>query len=514
MIPYMLRHDDVIYMIVTDRFADGDQTNNHSVDRTHPLKRHGGDLLGIIAKMPYLRNVGVTTLWISPVYLNPPDSYHGYHPLDFDSVDPHVCSPSLGPVGSRETIRRFVEIAHENGFKVMLDMIVSHTGEAHPWREQKPDWINWDGTGVEKEWFKGLPNLDHDNINVNVYFIRNLLQWISETDADAVRIDAARHVESRFWRYFKLYAMGEFPGITVVGEFWDGVPDQVAVYQNLHGFDAMFDFPLYHALRDVFIGDQPFFRLARPHLHNDEPCGILDLDPVYRNAMRLITFVGNHDTSRFFTEAGGETDSDRALQRLKLAQAFIFCERGIPQIYYGDELAMPGGWDPDNRRDMPWNWIDLNDSVDAGNPRDLDAARAREMLQHTRRLIEVRRSCPALSIGLRSTLYVDRNVLILLRSLVDHVAVVAFNNSDAVTRLRVPLRGNSQLPDLIRDGLCDGLDFNALLGADQPVRIEEGSLNLDLPARSAVIYGAELSTAVSGPNLIQSLKQRHKNTGA
>jgi alpha-amylase len=215
-------------MIVTDRFANGDQSNNPGGDRADPLKRHGGDLLGIIARMPYLKQLGVTTLWISPVYLNPPDSYHGYHPLDFESVDPHLCSPSLGPVGSRDTIRRFVEIAHENGFKVMLDMIVSHISEAHPWREQKPDWINLGGTGADKEWFKGLPSLDHDNINVNIYFIRNVLQWISETHADAVRIDAARHVESHFWRYFKLYALGEFSDITVVGEFWDGV-DQVAV---------------------------------------------------------------------------------------------------------------------------------------------------------------------------------------------------------------------------------------------------------------------------------------------
>ena len=159
----------------------------------------------------------------------------------------------------------------------------------------------------------------------------------------------------------------------------------------------------------------------------------------------------------------------------------------------------------------------MDDSVGAGDPRNMDpvvAAQAREMLQYSRRLIEVRRGCAALSIGLRSTLYVERNVLILLRSLIDNVAVVAFNNADAGTSVRVPLRGNSQIPDLIRDGLCDGLGFDALLGADQPIRIEEGCLNLDLPARSVVIYSAELSTAARETSLIQSLKQRHKNAGA
>lgn len=507
----MLRYDDVIYMVVTDRFADGDQTNNQDVDRKHPMKRHGGDLLGIIQKMPYLKRLGVTTLWITPVYLNPPDGYHGYHPLDFESVDPHLCSESLGPVGSREVVRRFVEIAHENGFKVMLDMIVSHAGETHPWREHHPDWINWNRSGVEKEWFKGLPNLDQDNINVNVYFIRNVLHWIAETDVDAVRIDAARHVESQFWRYFKLYATGEFAGITVIGEFWDGAPHNVAVYQNTHGFDGMFDFPLYHAVRDVFIGDKPFSCLARPRLHEAEGRGILDLDHLYRNVMRMITFVGNHDSPRFFTEAGGETDPDRALQRMKLAQTFVFCMRGIPQIYYGDELAMPGGWDPDNRRDMPWDWIERAHEQDAGSggrAAGAEAARAREMFKYTQRLIEIRRASGALSIGLRSTLYVQPQLLVFLKCIIDDVALVAFNNADTPARVRVPLRDNPQIPDLLRDGLHDGLCFDPLLGTDQPIQIDGGHITLDLPARSAVIHRADLPIAEGQSNLLRALKHR------
>src|SRR6266536_2991565 len=102
-------------MIVTDRFANGDSANDGDVDRTNLERRHGGDLLGIVQRMPYLRALGVTALWITPVYPNPPDAYHGYHPLDFVSVDPHLCSPELGPTGSREVLRRFVEIAHEHG---------------------------------------------------------------------------------------------------------------------------------------------------------------------------------------------------------------------------------------------------------------------------------------------------------------------------------------------------------------------------------------------------------------
>lgn len=508
----MLRHDDVIYMIVTDRFADGDPTNNLDVDRRDPMKRHGGDLLGIVQRMPYLKSLGVTTLWITPIYLNPPDSYHGYHPLDFESVDPHLCSKALGPPGSRETIRRFVEIAHEEGFKVMLDVIVSHTGETHPWRRQRPDWIDWNGCGVEKEWFKGLPNLNHDNINVNVYFVRSVLWWIAETDVDAVRIDAARHVESRFWRLFKLYAMGEFPGITVVGEFWDGDPGAVAVFQNVHGFDGMFDFPLYHALRDVFINDQPFDRLARPRLNEGERRGVLDFDEVYRNAMRLVTFIGNHDSSRFFTEAGGASNPDLAVQRMKLAQTFVSCTRGIPQIYYGDELALAGGWDPDNRRDMPWDWVDKSLGGDSTLAADRapapEVVRARTMLAHTRRLIELRRASNALTIGVCSTLYVQPRLLVLMKSLIDEMVVIAFNNGDTPTSVRVPLRGNPQIPDLVTEALVDGLEFKPLLGADRPVRLEGGHLALDIPARAAHVYGAVRRGAAQEASLLEMLRNR------
>src|SRR6266542_4722450 len=94
-----ITQDDVVYLIVTDRFADGDPANNGSVDPSDPYKRHGGNLLGIVQHMPYLRALGVTALWISPVYLNPPDAYHGYHPLSFEQIDPHLYSPELGPEG-------------------------------------------------------------------------------------------------------------------------------------------------------------------------------------------------------------------------------------------------------------------------------------------------------------------------------------------------------------------------------------------------------------------------------
>jgi len=313
-------------MIVTDRFADGDPSNNGDVDRTDLDKRHGGDLLGIIQRMPYLQALGVTTLWITPVYLNPPHAYHGYHPLDFESVDPHLCSPTLGPRGSREVVQRFVRTAHEHGLKVILDIVINHTAPDHPWLKERPSWYDWKG---RQAWQWGLPGLDHHNISVYVYFIQNVLEWIPSTGADGVRLDAARHVQTDFWDLFKLYAKGLRPDVTLIGEVWDRDVSRVAPFQAFHGFDPMFDFPLYHAILDVFAYDQGFDRIARPELSEDEPWGVLNHDLHYRNAHQLITFIDNHDSPRFFQLAGGAERRQEAVTRTKLALTFLLTTRGM-----------------------------------------------------------------------------------------------------------------------------------------------------------------------------------------
>ena len=480
----MLTLDDVIYMIMTDRFARKGGEPSTGIDPDDPKKRHGGNLLGIVERMPYLKDLGVTTLWMTPFYLNPPDSYHGYHPLDFDAVDPHLCSPELGPTGSRETIRRFVEIAHEHEFKVMIDMIVSHTGKEHPWLDEHPELINWTGEAVEKRWFERLPNINHDSLDANIYFIRNVLNWIRDTDVDAVRIDAARHVESQFWEEFKLYSLGLFPTVTVVGEFWDSKPHCVAPFQNVHGFHTMFDFPMYHAVRDVFIDNHPFDRLARRQLSDDEVPGILDLDPIYRNAYQLITFIGNHDTPRFFEKAGGNEHPEPALTRMKMALAFVMTARGIPQLYYGDELAMPGGMDPDNRRDMPWHLLE----VQAQDTPEVQ--RAHNMLSWTRRLVGLRRGSPALLWGMSAPLYVSDTLYIVLRFTLEDLVIVAFNKGVADIDLRIGLWENQNIPTLVKALLSDGLAFQNQFEPSQVVQLTEGTIRVRLSHMSTALYRA------------------------
>ncbi len=475
----MLTQDDVLYMIVTDRFADGDPANNGRTDRSSLTARHGGDLIGIVHRMPYLRDLGVTALWITPVYQNDPTGYHGYHPNDFEKVDPHLCSPELGPVGSREAFRRFVELAHAYGLKVVLDLVVNHTGPDHPWVKERPGWFNAPGSTIEKAWLWDLPDLNHDEVDVNTYFVRNVLEWINETEVDAIRIDAVRHVESQFWHLFKLFAHGCRPDCTLLGEVWDPDVSRVAPFQTRHGFDAMFDFPLQMALEDVFVRDQPFHRIARPELADREPEGILNMDKAYRNAYQLVTFLENHDTPRFYHLAGSEVNPEEAEARTRLALAFLFTTRGIPQLYYGSELLLEGGPHPDNRRDMPWERL---------HAADAEGTRARKMLAYVRQLIRLRKTSRALKYGALVTLYLTPTFYAFARAYADDARLVALNNAAEPVEVTIPIHANTRLPTLAREAARNGLPLVNDLDPADVVRIENGSITVRLAARSAAIY--------------------------
>lgn len=485
----MITQDDIIYMIVTDRFADGDPGNNADVEPNAPKGRHGGDLLGIIQRLPYLRALGVTALWITPVYRNPPGAYHGYHPLDFEQVDPHLCSPELGPVGDREVVRRFIEIAHEQGLKVVLDLVVNHTARNHPWLTERPGWFNRNPTEPDqwdayKWWVWGLPDLNHDNVDVNAYFIRNVLDWISVTKPDGVRLDAARHVETQFWHQFKLFAQGFHPEVTLLSEVWSDRVDEVAPYQAVYGFDSVFDFPLRDAAVAVFAHDAGFGRIACPQLYPGETPGVLNLDSSYRNAFQLITFLENHDTPRFFHLAGGAENPDEATARTYLALTFLFTTRGIPQLYYGAELAMDGGENPDCRRDMPWSLVSPEpEFVPAGEP-------ARAIYTWTQKLIGLRRASLALRYGFLNTLYLTPTLYAYARMLPGEVCIVVLNNGTQPAQVCIPLRANPRIPAIVRDELSDGLTFTDALHPERQAVICAGSLDVTLPARSGALFMA------------------------
>jgi alpha-amylase len=435
----MLSQDDVIYFVVTDRFRNGDPANDQPADPLNPRAFHGGDFAGLVEKIPYFQALGVTAVWLTPVYVNIVDffdsaGYHGYWAIDFERVDAHLytTNPALAE-GSRAYLKELVDRFHAAGLKVVLDMVVNHTGyhspmyEGYPHKRFGPEHFNVDQPGdEEKGWLSGLPDLDHDLPEVADYFVQNILAWIEETGIDAIRMDTVKHVEPLFWYLFKSLIRTRYPQVTLLGEVLSFDPNFVGQYQQKHDFDTLFDFPMCGAIKGTLVWDQPMTTMARPRLHPDEPRGILDQEKPYTNANRLVTLLDNHDLDRRITteilDRVGHWDRDLARKILKLCLTFLFTTRGIPQVYYGTEIGLEGRGDPDNRQDMPWAVF--------GNDHQPKASQAfeRDIYDYTRRMIGVRAQNPAIRYGYLFTLYVDQFFYAYLREFQGNVVLVAINN--------------------------------------------------------------------------------------
>jgi glycosidase len=496
----MITQDDVIYFVITDRFCDGNGNNNILVDKNNPRRYHGGDFAGIIKKIPYLKNLGITALWITPVYLSVgrvgnSDGYHGYWALDFDKVDPHLYSkdPALAD-GSKKYLERLSSKLHENGIKLILDMVVNHTGyhnetyREYPEKEIPDDWFNeGNGDDVIKSQLCGLPDLNHGKPDVVDYFVNNIIGWIEQTQIDAIRMDTVKHVEDTFWYHFKSYVKGKYRNITLIGEVLQWDIDSISRYQKEHDFDTLFDFPLCEAIKKTFIHNESMTALARPRISQYEPRGILDCDKLYTNANRLVTLLDNHDLNkRFMTEIldkWGHWDRMRANNILKLSLSFLFTTRGIPQLYYGTEIGMEGYCDPDNRRDMRWQ-IFGQDNLPFEQYRY-----ERDIFKHTQKLIEIRQQNEAIRYGYLLTLYSDYFVYCYMREYKGNTIIVAINNGleDTPCPVTIKIAENANIPQRIKSNIGGKVLVN-LFNPQDRIAVENGCLNVRLSDKEARIY--------------------------
>ncbi|HEY1495643.1 MAG TPA: alpha-amylase family glycosyl hydrolase, partial [Candidatus Solibacter sp.] len=417
--------DDVIYLLMPDRFANGDLANDDAAvsrglhDRTKSRYYHGGDFRGIIDHLQYLKDLGVTAIWLTPIYdnanhLNERErydnqaitDYHGYGAIDFYAVEEHF--------GTLDDFRELVDRAHALGIKVIQDQVANHTGPYHPWVKDPPSpawfhgtearhpsntWRTWtlidphaspasQGSTLDG-WFAGiLPDLNQDDPEVARYLIQNTLWWIGRTGIDGVRQDTVPYVPRRFWRDWTSAIHAHYPAFKVVGEVFDADPALPSFFQGRRahfdgidtGLDSVFDFPLQDAIARVFTGNAQARELPKMLAH----------DALYPDAANLVTFLGLHDMPRFLHRLGATPDG------LKRAFTFLMTTRGIPMIYYGDEIGMTGGDDPDNRRDFPGGWKE--DSVNAFETSGRSAMQE-DLVQYVRTLTHLRAATPALRGG-------------------------------------------------------------------------------------------------------------------
>ena len=489
---------DVMYLIMIDRFADGDPSNNEPLyDRKNKFFYHGGDLQGVIDHLPYLKDLGVTAIWLTPWYDNydrlneielkedkPSTGFHGYNPQDFYTVEEHF--------GTQAKLRELVEAAHRSGIKIIQDQVMNHTGPYHPWVDDPPTptWFNgtkarhlknsfqtWslhDPRAVEslkretmEGWFLDfLPDLNQHDPEVSRYLIQNTLWWIGTTGLDGIRMDTWQYVPNSFWRDWTHAIKREFPNFKVVGEVKDGDVVHTSFFQGGRvrfdgvdsGLDSLLDFPLFYPVRHAFAEGKPI----------DEIPKTLAKDYLYPNPDILVTLLGGHDDGRFMSEKGATVEG------LKLANAFVLTTRGVPQLYYGDEIAMEGGDEPTTRGDFPGGF--------AGDKRNAFSAGGRtkeqqELFEFIRRLTTLRRELEPLRTGALVNLYVSEQQYAYARTTRGSAVVVIFNNDNDTANIEFDV-------SRIR---ASGV-FTDRLGVSHPVQINGGKMRVSLPKRSVSIF--------------------------
>lgn len=494
--------DDLIYLIMPDRFADGDSSNNDHAksrglfNRDKPRYYHGGDLQGIIDHLPYLKDLGVTAIWINPVYDNanrlneretydgaPVADFHGYAAIDFYAVDEHF--------GTVAKFRELVESAHRLGMKVIQDQVANHTSPYHPWVADPPTptwfhgseqahlantWQTWtiadphSSAATRKAtldgWFAGiLPDLNQDDPEVARYLIQNTLWWIGVSGIDGIRQDTLPYVPRTFWRDWTAAIKREYPGFRIVGEMFHGDAALVSFFQGGKtrwdgidsGVDALFDFPLYYPVRRALAqsGDMQELGIALSH------------DWLYTNPNMLVTFLGLHDVTRFMSEKGASIDG------LELAFTLLLTARGIPMIYYGDEIAMQGGPDPDNRRDFPGGF-----TADARNAFTAPGRTADEnaVFEHVRKLAHLRAGNSCLRTGDLSTVFAGEHVYAYVRKGPGCSALVVINNGTDPAHISAAA------------GVWTAPNATDALGGQGTAQVRDGQVVVDLPPRAAAVF--------------------------
>ncbi|MGD1108406.1 MAG: alpha-amylase family glycosyl hydrolase [Terracidiphilus sp.] len=493
---------DVLYLIMTDRFADGNAASDPAGDnRASARGWHGGDLAGIEQHLDYLKQLGVTAVWTTPVASNDamPVAYHGYAATDLYAVDPHF--------GTLADYQHLSDALHARGMKLVIDLVPNHIGVKHPWvlDPPAPGWLH--GTlehhsavkndfyqlldphappqawrNITDGWFTDdMPDLNQENPLVARYLIQNALWWVETANLDGIRLDTFPYVDRAFWHDYHATLNSVYPHLTTVGEIFNGDPEVTSYFaggvahQGIDtGLYTPFDFPVFFALRDVLAHDKPMTELAT----------ILRQDALYPHPERLVPFIGNHDTTRFLTEAGG------SVPRLNLALGLLATLRGMPELYSGDEIGMEGGNDPDNRRDFP-----------GGFPGDTHNAFTRagrttteqQIFAWTSGMLALRASHPALKTGLEQDLFADNDVFAFVRAPEEGGCSSGHSSDPSQERLLIIVNKarRSESLELPVEGtaLSECTEFQAMAPAmgTTPV-VGGGKLHIEEPAESMTVY--------------------------
>ena len=488
----------ILYSLMIDRFNNGNTANDWKINSPEVLDKvdyQGGDLAGITAKINdgFFQDLGITTIWISPITQNPYDAwgqnvnpdtkfsgYHGYWPIYSTVVDKRF--------GTEDELREMLSTAHGSNMNVILDYVANHLHINSPVLQEHPDWTTnlilpdgrenialWDEQRLTTWFDKHIPTLDLEREEVCEPMTDSALHWVKNFEFDGYRHDACKHIPLNYWRMLTHKMKSAMPerNMWQIGETYGSV-ELIGSYVKSGMIDSQFDFNLYHNSRDVIVDDGRSMRLIAATVEESEAA--------YGSHHTMGNITGNHDKPRFISLTGGDMplwgiddkaegwhrevvvgDMDKGHAGLQLLKAIITTVPGVPCIYQGDEYGVPGANDPDNRDMMTFEGY--NDY------------QMKEYAQ-TQALLKYRRSSMPLMYGDFRTLYVDDEAWVFLRHYMGEWAVVAMNVRGTEKRIEVVM------PEIVE---CEDVKVAIATEGANVEMIERGSMVVTLPAYGYVI---------------------------
>lgn len=462
--PGNLAEGDVIYQVLVDRFSNGDTTNDNfghgEYDPNNLGMYHGGDWKGLTNHLGYIKDLGVTAIWISPVSQQEPlsrdgteASYHGYFTHDYATPNEHF--------GSRTDLQTLVTTAHSMGLKMILDVVPNHTADylagtattyspttyapAAPLNNSSlfhhTGDCKFDGSMTQPQLetcdLGGLDDLDQSNATVDSYLKSTYKDWVQSIGFDGVRVDAARSIPQTWLQSFE-----QTLGVPTFGEIFDGNVGYVSSYQRYEW--GVLDFPYFFTARDAMAGDGDLNNLST----------LFAQDNQYTNANRLETFLDNHDRARFLARAGDN------YQRLREGLTLTMTSRGIPVIYYGTEQADNGNM---NANEVP--------IANKDNRKDLSSfSETGTIYLHIKRLNEIKKAYPSLRTGVQREMWKDTNVYAFSRRIdaTGEETVTAISDSWNPQTRTIPLRAESTI--------AVGATLTNLMNTSETVTVQSGGV--------------------------------------
>nr|WP_319265116.1 glycoside hydrolase family 13 protein [uncultured Draconibacterium sp.] len=491
---------DVMYLLMPDRFANGDISNDETtktiegIDRKDEFGRHGGDIQGIIDHLDYINDLGVTCVWSTPVLENNNElgSYHGFAITDFYNVDPRF--------GNNEKYKEMVDSCHANNLKVVMDMVLNHCGRRHPWTIDPPfkDWLHF--KEMEEQYYHNkrafndphasksdldlvlngtfdvwVPDLNQKNPFLLKYFIQNSIWWIEYSGINGIRMDTYMYNDHQASAIWAKAVMEEYPNYNIVGENWLFETHQVAYWQdntiNPTGYKSnlktVMDFPLYYAIQNCF-NEEDFIPKDGHETGIKRLYNILANDYLYADLNNILVFSENHDTPRMNHVIDGD------LNKFKMIMTFLATTRGIPQLYYGSEVMMKGDkskGDGDIRRDYPGGWTTDNRNLFLQENRN---EQENESYNFLKKLLHWRKEKEVIHTG-KLVHYVPQNgVYVYFRMNEDDAVMVVLNNNNSSVNLETA-RFRSEL-----NGISSGFEVLCSKKVDDLSKI-------DIKGKSAMI---------------------------